>query len=95
VPCSIIVWSGQKGDRAPRENPPNGDFSSFRMATFHPATGKYAPLDALRFRLLFVLSLPGGAKDRNAKPRQNQWRIQDLTVGGRGLCQRGWGVGNH
>ena len=21
----------------------------------------------------------------------NQWRIQDLTLGGRGLCQREWG----
>jgi len=46
-------------------------FSCFRMATFRPATGNYATFHALRFRLLFVLSLPGEAKGRHAKTRQN------------------------
>ena len=46
-------------------------FSCFRMATFHPATRKYATFHAYRFRLLFVVSLPGGAKGRHAKTRQN------------------------
>jgi len=140
VPCRIIVFSERKGDKAPRENPPNGDyfvfshgdlsprhttlfmrrlfasclsyyclagrevatrkpakitmclvfawrpfappgkdttnrgenakgchaitpqmmtFSCFRMATLRPATRKYATFYALRFRLLFVVSLPG------------------------------------
>ena len=45
-------------------------FSCFRMAT-SPATRKYAIFHALRFRLLFVVSLPGGAKGRHAKTHQN------------------------
>jgi len=35
------------------------------------ATRKHATIHALRFRLLFVVSLPGGAKGRHAKSRQN------------------------
>jgi len=46
-------------------------FSCFRMATFRPATRKYATFHALRFRLLFVVSLPGEAKGRHAETRQN------------------------
>ena len=46
-------------------------FSCFRMATFRPATRKYATFHALRVRLLIVVSLPGGAKGRHAKTRQN------------------------
>jgi len=46
-------------------------FSCFRMATFRPATRKYATFHALRFRLLFVVSLPGEAKGRHAITRQN------------------------
>jgi len=45
-------------------------FSCYRMATFRPATRKYATVHALRFRLLFVVSLPGEAKGRHAKTRQ-------------------------
>jgi len=46
-------------------------FSCFRMATFRPTTRKYATFHALRFQLLFVVSLPGEAKGRHAKTRQN------------------------
>jgi len=46
-------------------------FSCFRMATFRPATRKYDTFHASPFRLLFVVYLPGGAKDRHAKTRQN------------------------
>jgi len=46
-------------------------FSCFRMATFRPATRKYATFHALRFRLPFLVSLPGVAKGRHAKIRQN------------------------
>jgi len=46
-------------------------FSCFRMVTVCPATRKYATFHALRFRLLFVVSLPGEAKGRHAKTRQN------------------------
>jgi len=41
------------------------------MATFRPATRKYSTFHASSFRLLFVVSLPGGAKGRHAKSRQN------------------------
>jgi len=37
------------------------------MAIFRSATRKYATFYALRFRLLFVVSLPGGAKGRQRK----------------------------
>jgi len=46
-------------------------FSCFRMATFRPATRKYDTFHASPFRLLFVVSLPGGAKGRHAKTRLN------------------------
>jgi len=49
-------------------------FSSFRMATFRLATRKYATFHALRFRLLFVVSLPGEAKGRHAK------KIANITI---------------
>jgi len=66
-----VVLSPFRGKKPPRENPPNGDFFlCFRMATFRPATRKYATFHALRFRLLFVVSLPGVAKGRHAKTRQ-------------------------
>ena len=53
-----------KREKAPREKPPNGDIFVLRMATFRPATRKYATFHALRVCLLFVVSLPGGAKGR-------------------------------
>ena len=63
-----------RGEKAPRETPPHGDFfvfSCFRMATFRPATRKFDTFHASPFRLLFVVSLPGGAKGRHAKTRLN------------------------
>ena len=51
VPFRIIVFSGWKGEKAPRENPPNGDFFVFLATVCRP--------------------LPGGAKGRHAKTRQN------------------------
>ena len=39
-------------------------FSCFYKATFRPATRKYATFHALRFWLLFVVSLPDEAKGR-------------------------------
>ena len=41
------------------------------LSCFRPATRKYATFHALRFRLLFVVSLTGEAKGRHAKTRQN------------------------
>ena len=55
VPCRISVLLGRKREKAPRKNPPNVTFSCFRMATFRPATQKYATFHALRSRLLFVV----------------------------------------
>jgi len=45
--------------------------SCFRMAAFRPATRKYDTFHVPPFRLLFVVSLPGEAKGRHAKTRQN------------------------
>jgi len=61
-------------------------FSCFRIATFRPATRKYAIFHALRFRLLFVVFLPGGANGRHAKIRQNHhfagFRVATVRVFG-------------
>ena len=71
MPCRISVFSRRNRERSQRENPPNDDFGGFPLSTFRPATRKYATIHALRFRLLFVVSLPGGTKSRHAKTRQN------------------------
>ena len=34
VPCRISVFSGRKREKAPRENPPNGDFRVFAWRLF-------------------------------------------------------------
>jgi len=79
----VIVWwlicamsyyhaFGAKRRKAPRDNPPNGHFSCFRMTTFRPATWNLNDtFHASPYRLLFVVSLPGGAKGRHAKTGQN------------------------
>jgi len=36
VPCRINVFSGQKRERSPRENPPNGDFGGFSHGDLSP-----------------------------------------------------------
>jgi len=36
VLCRIIVFSGRKGEKAPRENPPNGDFFVFLPGDLSP-----------------------------------------------------------
>jgi len=74
-----IRQTGRKRERSPCENPPNVDFSCFRVATFRAATPKYATFHALRFRLLFVVSMPGEAKGRHAKTRQNH-HLADFRV---------------
>ena len=79
VPCRISVFSGRNRERSQRENPPNDDFGGFPLTTFRPATRKYATFHELRFRLLFVVSLPGGAKGRHAKTCQNH-HLADFCV---------------
>jgi len=65
-----VVLSCIGGEKAPRENPPNSDFFVVSHGDFSPRR-KYATFHALRFRLLFVVSLPGETKGRQAKTRQN------------------------
>ena len=67
--CVVFSPGGAKGRHAKTRQMVT--FSCFRMATFRLATRKYATFRALRFRLLFVVSLPGGAKGRHDKTRQN------------------------
>jgi len=64
-------FSGRKCEKAPRENPPNDDFFVISHGDLSPRLTKVRQFHALRFRLLFVVSLPGGAKGRHAKTRQN------------------------
>jgi len=66
--CRIFVW---RGERLPRENPQKSPFSGLSRGDLSPRQAKNATFHALRFRLLFVISLSGGAKGRHAKTRQN------------------------
>jgi len=67
-----FVLSCFRGEKAKRRHAKIRQMvTCFRMATFRHATRKYATFHALRFRLLFVVSLPGEAKGSHAKTRQN------------------------
>jgi len=61
-----VVLSCFRGEKAKRRHA-----KTRLMATFRPSTRKYDTFHASPFRLLFVVSLPGGAKGRHAKTRQN------------------------
>jgi len=71
--CHVVLscFRGEKAKGRHTKTRQMMTFSCFRMATFRLATRKYATFHALRFRLLFVVSLPGEAKGRHAKTRQN------------------------
>ena len=71
VPFRIFLFGGRKCERRHAKTRQMVTFSCFRTATFRPATPKYATFHALRFRLLFVVSLPCEAKSRHEKTRQN------------------------
>ena len=79
--CNFVLscFRGEKAKRRHAKTRQMVTFSCFRMATFRPATLKNATFHALRFRLLFVVSLPGGAKGRHAKTRQNH-HLVDFRV---------------
>jgi len=40
MPCRINVFSGRKGERSPRENPPKGDFVGFSHGNLSPRQAK-------------------------------------------------------
>jgi len=71
--CHVVLscFRGEKAKKRHAKTRQMMTFSCFRMATFRPATRKYATFHALRFRLLFVGFSPGEAKGRLAKTRQN------------------------
>ena len=64
----LLCFRGKKAKRRQAKTRQMVTFSCFRMATFRPATRKYDTFHASSFRLLFVVSLPGGAKGRHANP---------------------------
>jgi len=83
--CHFVLscfW-GEKAKRCHAKTRQIVTFSCFRMATFRPATQKYATFHALRFRLLFLASLPYGGcfvpcrinvfsgRKREKSPREN------------------------
>ena len=79
--CHVVLspFRGEKAKRRHAKTRQMVTFSCFRMATFHPATRKYAAFHALRFRPLFVVSLPGGAKGRHAKSPFGGFSRGDLS----------------
>jgi len=66
-----VVLSSFRGEKAKRRHATTRQmvtFSCFRVTTF---SRKNDTFHASPFRLLFVVSLPGGAKGRHAQTRQN------------------------
>jgi len=70
--CHIVLscFRGEKAKRRHAKTRQMVTFSCFRMATFRTASRKYDTFHASPFRLLFVVSLAGGAKGRHAKTRK-------------------------
>jgi len=71
--CHVVLspFRGEKAKRRHAKTRQMVTFSCLSMATFRPATRKNDTFHASPFRLLFVVSLPVGAKGRHAKTRQN------------------------
>ena len=49
MPCRIVVFSGRKGEKAPRENPPNGDFFVFSHVDLSPRHTKVRDIPCVAF----------------------------------------------
>ena len=62
--CHVVLscFRGEKAKKRHAKTRQIVTFSCFRMATYRPATRKYDTFHASPVRLLFVVSLPGGAK---------------------------------
>jgi len=73
VLCHVVLscFRGEKAKGRHAKTRQMVTFSCFRMATFRSATRKYDNFHVSPFRLLFVVSLPGGAKGRHAKTRKS------------------------
>ena len=71
--CHVVLscFRGEKAKGRHAKTRQMVTFSCFRMATFRPATRKYDTFHVSPFRLLFVVSLPGGANGRHAKTRKS------------------------
>ena len=54
-----VVLSGFRGEKAPRENPPNAAFFVFSHGDLSPRHTKVRQFHALRFRLLFIFAWRG------------------------------------
>ena len=65
--CHVVLscFRGEKAKKRHAKNRQMMTFSCFRMATFRPATRKYATFHALRFRLPFVRFSPGERGERS------------------------------
>jgi len=74
--CHFVLscFRGEKAKRRHAKTRQMVTCSCFRMATFRPATRKYDTFHASPFfRLLFVVSLSGGAKGRHAKTQHHHF----------------------
>jgi len=66
-----VVLSCFRGEMAPRKTPPNGDLFVFSHGDLSPHHTKVRHFSCVSLRLLFVVTLPGGAKGRHAKTRKS------------------------
>ena len=72
VLCRIIVFSGRKGENAPRENPPNGGFFVFSHGDHSPRHTKVRHFSCVVWWLIYAISYKRvfGAKTRNVATRK-------------------------
>ena len=71
MPCRISVFSGRKRERAPRENPPNGDFFVFSHGDFSPRHTKVRDIPRVAFSrtVCRVFAWRGERSPRDNTPR--------------------------
>ena len=71
MPCRIIVFSRRKGERSPRENPPNGHFFAFSRGDLSPRHTKVRNFSCFAFSppVCRVFAWRGERSPRENTPR--------------------------
>jgi len=72
VPCRISVFSGQKREKAPRENPPNGDLFVFSHGDFSPRHTKVRHFPCVAFSPT-VCRIARGERSPSENPPKSQF----------------------
>ena len=78
MPCRISVFSGQKREKAPRENPPTGDFFMFSHGDLTPRHQKNATFHALR-SLASVCRIFAWRGERSPSKNPPKSRLYDMA----------------